>query len=209
MINLTWLEQNFNKDLTIFDIGAAGLHSGSTEFRSRFPDSKIYSFECNDFWITGENDNFKIARDYGIHYFHVALFDSDDTKIFMPSNTSQGVADPYSGSFFEDLGSHKTYHPGVSVETMRVDTFCKNFKVRPDFIHIDVEGAEYYILKCLGEYKPKAIWAEIQGFDAYPCGVTFEAFNEMMTNQEYNLAWKDDDDGLYLLQGNSFTEYNF
>lgn len=209
MINLTWLEQNFNKDLTIFDIGAAGLHSGSVEFKLHFPDSKIYSFECNDFWITNSNDNFKIATDYGIHYFHVAMSDTDGTNIFMPSASSQGQFDPYSGSFFEPEGEHKVYHGGRLVETMRVDTFCNKFKVKPDFIHIDAEGSEYYILKCLGEYKPKAIWTEIQGFAAYKCGVTFETFNEMLDSQGYDLMWSNDDDGLYTLRGESFTEYNF
>jgi hypothetical protein len=127
----------------------------------------------------------------------------------MPSNTHQGVIDPYSGSFFEPYGNHKSYHRGKLIETMRVDTFCKKFGVKPNLIHIDTEGSEFYILKCLGEYKPKAIWTEIHGFQAYKCGITFDMFNEMLYSQGYDFIGGTDADGLYILRGESFTQYNF
>lgn len=207
-IDINWLKNNINNDPIIFDIGVAGLHSEIAEFRNAFPLSKIYAFECNDFWL---KENISTSIDYGVNYFHVAMSDTDGIKNFIPSVSENGLVHPYSGSFFKDClhGSKKVYGEPYEVRTVRLDTFCKKYNITPDFIHIDVEGNEFYVLSAMGEYKPKLIWTELVGFNSYECGVTFDEFNALMDSLGYNFLGRNGADGIYYRKDFPVEQYNF
>ena len=91
----------------------------------------------------------------------------------------------------------------------RLDTFCKQHNVTPDFIHIDVEGAEYKVFQNMGEYKPKCIWAEVGVFNCYDTNTSFTEFNQLMTELGYHMVYgpPSGPDALYCLNDFKITEY--
>jgi FkbM family methyltransferase len=206
MINLYWLKNNFSDDFVIFDIGCAGMHSEIKLFRDKFSNATIYAFDCENYWL---EQNLENSIKFGIHYFHVAMDSENSTKKFIPSISENGNVHPYSGSFYKDVAasSNKVYGEPYDVPTVRLDTFCKAFRIKPDFIHIDVEGSEFNILSSMGTVKPKAIWTEIVGFQSYKCEKSFDEFNSMMDNLGYRLVYNDNSDGLYCLNTFKHTEY--
>lgn len=209
MVNLEWLKKNFGSSPIIFDIGSSGINTTPKIFRTALPDAVIYAFECSDYW---KEENYEVSLRHNIKYFHVAMSDTDGKKMFIPSLTQHGEDHPFSGSFYKDNlppSYGKVYGTPYEVETIRYDTFCRQHNITPDFIHIDVEGEEYTILSCLGEFRPKCIWAEVVGFGAYHVPHSEEEFNIMLINQGYELVGKTEYDGLYCLKGYNITPYDF
>lgn len=207
MIDINWLKQNFPEDLTIFDIGCAGMNSEIKCFRNDLPYSKIYAFECADYWL---QENIENSIKYGVYYFHIAVHSSNSLKHFIPSQSENGQAHPYSGSFYKDIlpYSKKIYGEPYEVTTTRLDVFCKNFNTIPDFIHMDVEGSEFDVISSMGDIRPKAIWTELIGFKSYDVKTNFQDFDFLMQNLGYNLVFEDDHDGLYCLNSFKHSVYN-
>lgn len=197
MINIDWLKENFEHNLTIFDIGSACIdNEPSYDFRQAFPNAKLYAFECEKYWLPS---NIRHSITHGIHYFHVAIDNENSVKKFIPSITDNGNFHPWSGSFYDDISqsSKKIYGEPYDVVTVRLDTFCERFGVTPDFIHMDAEGNEYNIMSALGNIRPKAIWTEIQGFHSYKNGKNIEEFDYLMKQLGYILSYSNENDVLY------------
>lgn len=69
------------------------------------------------------------------------------------------------GSMFSGFAKSASLHKkSISVKTRRLDSICKQINFIPDLIKIDVEGAEQYVLKGIGESllkKKPAIFVEM------------------------------------------------
>ena len=169
VLNLDWVKENFNKEnLVVFDIGAADMEV-SKIIRHMIPTASLYAFEAFDYW---HEENEKTSLQLGIHYYKGAVSGIDGTVAFNPCLTEQGRNHPFSGSIFAPLSSHvdahqQVYGDQVTIHSIRLETFCEEHGVTPDFIHIDVEGAEVQVLANMGKQKPKCIWAETH---AVRCG---------------------------------------
>lgn len=218
MMNMNWLKENFPQDSNIFVIGCAGLAEEGVSIKRALKHSTVYAFECENFWL---ERNMEIALNEGIHYFHTAIFSENSTKMFTPSILEKGQPHPWSGSFYKDIytESKKVYGEPYRVTTIRLDTFCNRFNIKPDFIFMDVEGSEYEILTALGDIRPKAIWTEIAGFVSYETNRTFDEFDDLMNTLGYSLiypkengdnrpAWaRGSADALYCLNTFEHTDY--
>lgn len=205
-INLRWLAANFkNKEIVVFDIGSADLHD-TVRIKQVLPDAKFYSFECNKVW---EARNYVTAMNYGIHHFQCAVTDIDGEDTFYPSDLLQGKPWHYSGSMCPPVEvSDFEWGESYPVRTVRLDTFCERFGIIPTFIHIDVQGAEYKVLSCLGKYRPLAIWAEICEFEnVYTTGTTYNKFKELMTTLGYVSKCRQNGDELFVLNTVELTTY--
>jgi FkbM family methyltransferase len=210
-INRDWLVANFNKPgAIIFDIGAANL-SDSTLYSCYMPEAQVYAFECAQHWMTG---NLAASVKYGVHYFHCAVSDVDDEVTFYPSDKYQGETWPWSGSTVSPSDTTRDiFDWGVpyTVRSTRLDTFCSKFRVCPDFIHMDVQGAEFKVLSAMGMYRPKVIWTEIHcledRYGMYNTGVTYAMFLAQMKNLGYSEVYQDADDACYILDGADLTPF--
>ena len=206
-INLNWLVENFkDKEIVVFDIGAADLHD-TIRIKQVLPDAKFYSFECNKVWEARNNIT---AINYGIHHFQCAVTDVEGEDIFYPSDTLRGEPWHYSGSMCPPVEtSDFEWGDSYSVRTVRLDTFCERFNISPTFIHIDVQGAEYKVLSCLGKHRPLAIWAEICEFEnVYKTGTTYNKFKDLMTELGYVSRCRHNGDELFVFHSAQLTPYS-
>jgi FkbM family methyltransferase len=205
-LNLNWLQENFkDKETVVFDIGAADLYD-TTRIRQMLPHARLYSFECNKVW---EMRNYDTAVCQGIHHFQCAVTDVDGEDTFYPSHTLKKEPWHYSGSMCPPIEiSDFEWGSPYNVRTIRLDTFCEKFNVSPDFIHIDVQGAEYKVLSCLGKHRPMAIWAEICEFESvYKTGTTYREFVELMTTLGYTSMGRYNGDELFMHATSTLTDY--
>lgn len=208
-LNLNWVNDNFNKEnLVVFDIGAADMEV-SKSIRHMIPSAKLYAFEAFDYWHT---ENEKTAIKLDINYNKVAVSDIDGTIIFHPCLTQHGQNHPFSGSIFRPMDYHTELHEQVygdpiTIDSIRLETFCKEHNITPDFIHIDVEGAELKVFQNIGEYKPKCIWAETCAFGCYDTNITSDDLDSLLSELGYYKVYQGISDTLYCLTAFEITPY--
>jgi FkbM family methyltransferase len=210
-LNLNWVLENFgDKNMNLFDIGAATLGGDAAMFKRSLPKANIYAFECADIW---KDINIKEAKLLEINYYHVAMSDKNEKITFYPSAMYKGEQWPYSGSVCKPKMTETSHEDFVwgepqTVESIRIDTFCDTNNITPDFIHIDVQGAEYKVLSSLGRYRPWAIWTEVNEFEnCYETDITHAAFIQLLNNFGYTKLYSNNVDELYVLTDLSITPY--
>ena len=215
LLNLDWIVENFNKEsFTFFEIGLAGIQqSMSFELKKRIPKGKYYTFEAAEYW---HDLNEEIALKHEINYYKYAVCDIDGEVLFYPSLTQNGeihtlsssIFQLYTGPYSNTFG--KEYGLPYLTKSIRLETFCKQNNLTPDFIHIDVEGAEFKVFQNMGEHKPKCIWTEIGGFKHYNTETSFEEVNSYLESIGYYLVHIDEtnlNDALYCLKEFEITTY--
>ena len=131
----------------IFDVGA---HVGETalRYRSLFRDAAIHCFEPSP-------DSFRsleaaVRSDAGIHAHRAALADAAGTAVL---NVNRSAAT--SSLLPTDLAASRYWGKGlldtrerVEVATQTLDAFCAEHGIaRVDILKIDVQGAEYAVLR--------------------------------------------------------------
>jgi FkbM family methyltransferase len=197
------------KNLIIFDIGGCNFHD-SLYLKHHFPNSEIYSFEPNE-------ENLKIHRhkadQNGIFVVPVAVSNINDTTTFYNSTSHDGA-----GSTLKPVVKKGTtegiYHDGVyynmdgyQVQIVRLDTFCEINNIdHIDYLHIDVQGAEKFVIEGLGKLRPYFIFAETCEFETYESGTTTEQFDFYMDSLGYEIVNRFRDDTLYKLK-ESFKDF--
>lgn len=206
--NFNWLKENFqNKKVTIFDIGCASMFD-TLKMKELLPDASVYAFECANVWL---ESNLIKAEQNNIKYFHLAISDTNGIETFYPSSVFEGREWPWSGSLCspgENLKNEKwLWGKGYTVETITLDAFCSMHQVEPDFIHIDVQGAEYKVFSCLGNIRPKCIWAEVSEFHNYETGTDYDTFYNLMMQFGYQQVYIDHWDALYVHNNASLSKY--
>lgn len=194
-MNHAWIIDNLGDAFSLVSVGCAGLHCELIPIKKLAPKSKLYGFDCNDFWL---EQNLSDSYQYGIYYFHLAISSQIRERVFkhkiLPDNDKEDV---YSGTFFDSLKDDRIYRHGKNIKTERLDTICKNFNIDIDFLWIDAEGSEYEIILSMGDFRPKAIWTEIHGFGLYNNGISFEEFETLLCSMGYNREYIDNSDALY------------
>ena len=200
-INLNWLKNNINvTHPIIFDIGCADMQD-SIMFKTQIENSSVYAFECADVW---KEQNLIKAKENNINYFHTAISGNDTPVVFYPSGKLKSEAWPWSGSIFEPskflLTDDWSWEDPYTVDSISLNSLCAKYNIKPDFIHIDVQGAEYDIFKNINnDFKPPIIWAEISEFHMYNTGVTYQNFKELLESHGYVEHYTSNNDALYIL----------
>jgi FkbM family methyltransferase len=205
--NTRWLVENLPSNPTIFYVGAANLVD-AIEIKKTFPNSIFHAFECSRYWV----DKFPIvdnAKEHNINYHQLAVSDTDGQISFYPCEKHDGNDWPVSSSMFKpnEHLSFLEFSDPITVDSITLKTFCETHSLHPDFIHIDVQGAEYKVFSNIGVYKPKIVWAEISEFDRYDTGITYQTFLTLMIELGYNKVFSDGPDELYVLKDSVTTPY--
>lgn len=209
-LNLNWVKENFNKEehFTFFDVGAADLEA-SIALKQLMPSANVYAFEAFDNF---HEINDEVALKEGIHYHKGAVSAIDGIVTFYPSIMQGAHKHPFSGSIFKPVTSHvekhaQVYGDSVTVDSIRLETFCKEHNITPDFIHIDVEGAEVKVLANMGNHKPKCIWAETCAFVCYDTNTSSIVLDYMLHKLGYYKVYSNGMDTLYCQRDFVITPY--
>ena len=206
-INLKWLSENLKPNAIIFDIGAGDLHD-TCLIKAEMPSATFYAFECSKSW---EESNKIVAVEYGINYFHIAVSDIVGTLTFYPSSTLNGQEWLWSGSICEPgialLNKQWKWGNSYTVNSTTLNKFCSDYNVNPDFIHIDIQGAEYKAFSAIGHYRPTIVWAEINEFDLYKTETTYDKFHTLMESLGYTERFNNNLDALYVLKNMNIEDY--
>jgi hypothetical protein len=141
----------------------------------------------------------------------MAMSDTVGTLTFYPSAVLDGQEWPWSGSVCEPgpnlLNERWKWGNGYTVPSTTLEAFCTEYNVSPDFIHIDVQGAEYKVFSAIGNLRPSIVWAEISEFHMYKTGTTYDGFRSLIESLGYTERFKDNCDALYILNKFAATEY--
>jgi len=154
--------QNMNlKPKVVFDIGAHfGYHT--LAMHHMFSDANIYCFEPNPENVKRLQKHIErnkisshiiisdlaLAEKEGLDVFHISanVESSQSTGSYLGTVTPPLSSEHYT-SFFE-----------IEVKIQTLDNYCREHKLKPELIKIDVEGAEFKVLEgawdVLNKYKP-------------------------------------------------------
>ena len=206
-LNLNWVKQNFDENnFVFFDVGCMDMRD-SVQVKMTMPKAKVYAFECSTELLV---NNLNVSVEYGVHYFHTAVCHVDGVIDFNPSLTQYGHHHPDSGTIFglnPEQPAGKVYGKSYLVRSVRLETFCDKLNVTPDFIHIDVEGAEYKVFENIGKHKPKCVWSEVNTFEHYTTGTSRQKYDELMYSLGYEKIFDSERDSLYKLKEFDVTPY--
>lgn len=208
-LNLEWVQENFtDHDMVLLNIGSADISDDSLRFSIALPYAKIYSFECSDHW---KKSNFEKAIQYNLNYEHKAVSYFDGITTFFEGLHTANDDWQYRGRIADPALHQDTrnWSNGQTVETISLNSWCKQKNIVPTFLHIDAELEEYNILKNLkDEYCPDGIWLEYQ--DSYrdqdQTFVDFSVLDKLLHDKNYIRIYKGLD-VLYVKGTKTVTNY--
>jgi FkbM family methyltransferase len=204
--NLNYINQYVEKkeNLIIFDIGAHNF-GDSINMKNNFPNAKVYAFEPDSFNILKYSN---LAKQSGVLVFDYAMSDEEGEVIFYNSETMKGKEWSCSGSILKPVtvnGTNEGLHEGLlynltghPVKAITFKSFCDNNQIIPDVVHMDVQGAETKVIKGIGEYRPKIIFAETCEFNVYETNTNLEEFDKLMFSLGYEIVERLPTDTLYI-----------
>ncbi len=120
---------------TFFDIGAnIGVYS---IIASEIKSSIVFSFEPHPYTYHLLTENIKLNSRQNVNLFNCALGDSTKIVKFLDRP----------GSSTNRILQENEFHNFIDVQCFRLSDISKMLNVIPDIIKIDIEGAEYELLK--------------------------------------------------------------
>lgn len=169
---------------SIADIGAAD-GADTVAYARNYPSAAVFAFEP----LATNVEKLRAATD---DIVNVSVYDTalgDENKVAADFWVSGGAPRnwkggpwPYSSSLLEP-GEHVEVHPWCTFEkhhtsVSRLDSLLR---VAPDYIHMDVQGAELKVLRGAGELLKtvRAVWMEVADVPLYreqPLRTDVEAF---------------------------------
>lgn len=135
-----------NRDLTLFirsqkkqpvliDVGAETGYDAILASKNGY---KVYAFEPDEYEYHRLTNNIALEKARNIEVIKKAVYHTDGTVTFY-SNPAFGGTNSISTEF---ASQQKTTVPAT-----RLDTFCQELEIRPDYLKIDAEGVSLEVLK--------------------------------------------------------------
>lgn len=135
---LNLLLSHVNNNSIVFDVGANIGYF--TSFSAKYCSSgKVYAFELGSENVVILKRNIDLNLLTNIVVEHCAVSDSSGTVLVQASAVGSAVL---------KIMNQKSNHTDlVSVKSITLDEYCEINKMKPEFIKIDVEGAEMKVLQ--------------------------------------------------------------
>lgn len=163
-----WVAQYLKRDpRVIIDAGTYDC-TDAIAFKERYPEARVIAFEaCPDNYARILQQG-RAARAF-VEVHHAAVSDHENGLAFY-SNTDTNQVGHFgqSGSILPpaqkllETWHSITFKHGRHVPSVRLDCHCTAAGIGAiDLLHMDVQGAEYFALKGLGDMRPAMIFLEI------------------------------------------------
>ncbi len=167
--------------MCVFDVGAHLGYYSLLLAKSVGSGGRVVSFEPAEGNFCTLKRNILINSLNNISLVNLALFSKSGTiRMFVSS------ADTASGDWSISRDSNKD---GIEVQTISLDQFCETNHVLPDFLKIDVEGAEYDVLlggrETIGRSQPTML-IELHHFDG---DLAANPVPTLLNKWNYSIQW--------------------
>ena len=195
-INDIDVELFHRRDLIIFDVGSRDCQQ-SIEFYHKFPNARIFAFECNPNTLPICRKNIENYQDR-ITLIEGAVCDYDGEITFYPIDQEKTITtwvagNPGASSLFKSSGNYDHVEKYVQTEVItnchRLDTVIQKYGIpKVDIIWMDIQGAELLALKSLGKYLNyvEYVYTEVTyNSEMYTGQVMFEELHDFMLKNHY------------------------
>ena len=187
----------------IFDVGACEGED-SIRFSRLFPEAKVYAFEPLPENQALVQANLEAYSAKACQLVGVALSDCDGAATFHVS--SGRPAEEFAGKDWnygnksssllppvqkEGMHGWLDFKESIRVRTQTLASFCSESGIaKIDFLHMDVQGAEYLVLSGAGPMLSKvtAIWMEVSSREIYKGQALDGEIREFMRSRGFILA---------------------
>jgi len=162
-----WVDQYIGEPKVIIDAGCYNAFD-TMDFKREWPDARVIGFEaCPDNFSVIERTGAAAALGCEVHHFAVCHHE-DGVEFNSNVDTNQVAHFGQSGSILPfaqkliDTWPSITVKPPRKVPSVRLDRFCEREGIAHiDLLHMDVQGAEFFVLRGLGAMRPTLIYLEI------------------------------------------------
>ena len=203
-----WVDQHLKRDpKVIIDAGCYDA-TDSIAFKERWPDAYVYAFEaCPDNYARIERAGLAEAAQVYVH--HLAVCDHEKGVQFN-SNTDTNQNGHYgqTGSILPFSEKLITTWPSITVKpprlvpSVRLDLFSDRQGIQHiDLLHMDVQGAEYFVCLGLGSMRPSMIFLEIDEtaeVGRYIGAIPESQIRGWFDSNGYKRVWESKADALYV-----------
>jgi FkbM family methyltransferase len=186
--------KDFSRSLVIFDVGSRDCKQ-SIEFYEKFPNAKIFAFECNPNTLPICRENIKNYTDR-ITLIEGAVCDYDGEITFYPIDQEKTVTtwkdgNPGASSLFKSNGTYnveKYIQNEIKTNCHRLDTVMNKYNIdKVDIMWMDLQGAELLALKSLGDKLKdlQILHTEVSYKPIYDGQVMFNELNNFMLTNNF------------------------
>jgi FkbM family methyltransferase len=191
----------------IFEFGSYDGGDGA-RFKNRFLDCRVISIEADPvrYEIIKEMNE---SLDLELELFNFAVSDVDGEIDFYPTlDPNEKNPDGIGGSGsihkktqkYKDTYSHLEELEPTKVQSKTLQTLCKELGIEEiDFLHMDVEGAEFKVLRGMWMLRPKMIFLEKHlGSDMYEGAYQWDHMAAYLKYLGYSLAAESPSDAIFI-----------
>lgn len=183
--------QHLQPGMVVFDVGA-NVGEISLLF-SRFvgPRGQVHSFECSHNTFRRLSEIISISGSKNIKQNNTCLSDSNGTAEFHIYDDEHAAWNTMANRPLQDYGINIRPISVEKVPTTTIDAYCESNNIqRIDLLKIDVEGAEYQVLKgaerMMRERRIKCVIFEF-GATTFDMGNDPAEFSKLITSRGYKL----------------------
>jgi len=173
--------KHVQRGMCVFDVGAHLGYYSLLFSKCTGPEGRVVSFEAARGNFSTLQRNITVNNIDNIEPINLAVFSKSGT---IPMSLS--TADTGSGNWSISRELNKD---SIQVQTISLDQFCEANHVLPDFLKIDVEGAEYDVLlggrDTIGRCQP-AMLIELHHFDG---NLASNLVPGLLRDWNYRIQW--------------------
>jgi FkbM family methyltransferase len=175
------LTSTVKQGMTVIDIGAHIGYYTLLLAKCVGPSGRVFSFEPHPGNFDLLRENVQLNKLVQVQVLNQAVFSrAGEITISIPDEQPNSG----NGSVCLDTGVQQ-----FRVSAVSLDAFCKEFMVRPDILKMDVEGAEYEVLKgaqgVLAQFRPKLL-IELHHFDG---NLAAHPVPDLVSGWGYHIDW--------------------